>query len=184
MPNSLYKIILFVLVLLLLVLFIQNLLLKKSNNNLIKDSGKLPDGVKQEIVVKKDKVTIKEKIKDSTGTTEIKTDIKYIPPEGDLTISIMDDGTTQYVLNNKGFTFTPGIIVIPSNKTDVGVNIRLVYWNRFGAGMGGVISIEDSPKAGLVGVIDYRVYNNFAIGIAYKEGIDNRRFGASVAYYF
>ena len=99
-------------------------------------------------------------------------------------ISVKETGDIEYKLSNKGFTFTPGIVVIPSKHTDVGVAIRLVYWNRFGAGTGASISIEDSPKASVLGVVDYRFYSNFAAGIAYKESFTNRKLGASFSYYF
>lgn len=182
--NKINKIIIFVLLLLLGVLLFQNFLLRRSNDKVIKDSGVLPNNVKQEITVKKDKVTIKKKVENNAGSVEVKTDIKYIPPEGELKITTKDDGTTDYELTNKGFTFTPGIVIIPSKESDIGVNVRLLYYKRLGAGIGGVISIEDSPKAGVIGVIDYRIYNNFAFGIAYKESFNNRKFGASFAYYF
>lgn len=185
MKNSFIKILIFLLVIFLVILLFQNYLLRRTNEKTIKNSGFLPEGVKQEIVVKKDKVTIKEKnINEKTGSTSIKTEVKYIPPEGELKVTVNDNGNVSYTLKNKGFTFTPGIIVIPSKETDLGAVIRLVYWNRFGAGTGAVISIEDSPKAGVIGVIDYRFYKDFAIGIAYKEAFTERRAGVSISYYF
>lgn len=185
MVNSFFKIVTFILLVLLLVLLFQNYLLKKENNKAFKNSTILPKDIKQEIVVKKDKVYIKEKVKNkSTGTEEVKADIKYIPPEGELKISVKETGDVEYKLSNKGFTFTPGIIVIPSDHTDVGVAVRLAYWNRLGAGVGTAISIEDSPKASILGILDYRFYGNFAIGVAYKESFTNRKLGASFSYYF
>ena len=94
--NKINKIIIFVLLLLLGVLLFQNFLLRRSNDKVIKDSGVLPNNVKQEITVKKDKVTIKKKVENNAGSVEVKTDIKYIPPEGELKITTKDDGTTDY----------------------------------------------------------------------------------------
>lgn len=185
MKNSFFKVIVFLLLVFLSVLLFQNYLLKKENEKAFKHSTVLPKDIKQEIIVKKDKVYIKEKVKNkSTGTEEVKADIKYIPPEGELKISVKETGDIEYKLSNKGFTFTPGIIVIPSKHTDVGVAVRLVYWNRFGAGTGASISIEDSPKASVLGIVDYRFYSNFAVGVVYKESFTDRKLGAAFSYYF
>lgn len=183
--DKISKIIIFLLLLIVGVFWFQNYLLKRSTDKLIEDSNVLPPNVKQEIVVKQDKVTIKEKkTNKTTGEVSVSSNTHYIPPEGSLTVTTSEDGETNYKLTNKGFTFTPGITVIPSEVTDVGVNVRLLYYNRFGAGVGGVISIEDNPKPGFLGVVDYRFYKNFAIGVAYKEAFTTRKFGASLTYYF
>lgn len=183
--DNISKIVIFLLLLIIGVLWFQNYLLKRSTERLIEENNILPDNVKQEIVVKQDKVTIKErKTNKKTGEVSVQTNTHYIPPEGNLTVITTNDGETEYKLTNKGFTFTPGVIIIPSKKTDIGVNVRLLYYGRFGAGLGGVISIEDDPKPGFLGTVDYRFYKNFAVGVAYKEAITDRKFGASLTYYF
>lgn len=185
MKDKITKIVLFILIIFLSILLFQNYLLRKSNDRTIKNSGYLPEGTRQEITVKKDKVVIKNKVENKdTGSKEIKTDIKYLPPEGELKVSVKDNGDVSYTLKNKGFTFTPGVIVIPSKETDIGAVVRFVYWNRFGAGTGAVISIEDSPKVGVIGVVDYRFYKDFAIGISYKESFTERKAGLAISYYF
>lgn len=179
------KIIYFILFLLLMVLLFQNFLLRRNTDKLIKDNNILPDDVKQEVVFKKDKVTIKEKVKDKkTGAVLVKTEIKYVPPEGQVSVVTKEDGESIVTVKNKGFTFTPGISVIPAKETNVGVSTRLIYYKRLGAGIGGVISIEDNPKVGAIGFIDYRFYSNFALGVAYRESFTNRGVGAMLTYYF
>lgn len=183
--NKLSKILIFVLLMLLGVIFIQNMILKHRVNKSVEQSGVLPDNVKQEVVVKKDKVTIKERVKDNvSGTETIESSTHYVPPEGKLVVTTTVDGNTSINLTNKGFTFTPGIMFVPSSQMNVGVGFRLVYYKKLGAGLGGIISIEDNPKPGAVGFVDYRIYNNFSIGIAYREAFTERGVGALVAYYF
>ena len=59
--DKISKIVIFLLLLITGVLWFQNYLLKRSTERLIEENNILPDNVKQEIVVKQDKVTIKER---------------------------------------------------------------------------------------------------------------------------
>ena len=99
MKDKITKIVLFILIIFLSILLFQNYLLRKSNDRTIKNSGYLPEGTRQEITVKKDKVVIKNKVENKdTGSKEIKTDIKYLPPEGELKVSVKDNGDVSYTL--------------------------------------------------------------------------------------
>lgn len=179
------KILVYILVLLLGVLLFQNYLLRRNVKTAIEQNGTLPPGVQQQVIVKQEHVTIKEKeINKVTGEVTVNTQTMYVPPEGQVVITTTDEGKTTVKLTNKGFTFTPGLVFVPSKDMNVGVNARLFYWDRFGAGVGGVISIKDDPKPSAIGFIDYRFYKNFAVGVAYREGITERGVGATLTYYF
>lgn len=183
--TKLSKILIFILLLLLGVLLFQNYLLRRNVKEAVEQGGTLPPGVQQEVTIKQDHVTIKEKETNTvTGETQVHTQTLYVPPEGQVTITTTDEGKTTVKLTNKGFTFTPGLTFVPSKDMNIGVSARLFYWNRFGAGVGGVISIKDDPKPAAIGFVDYRFYKNFAVGIAYREGVTERGVGASLTYYF
>lgn len=183
--NKINKIIIFILLLVLGVLLFQNYLLRGNVKKALEQGGTLPPGVQQEVTVKQDHVTIKEKkVNTVTGETKVNTQTLYVPPEGKVVITTTDEGKTSVKLTDKGFTFTPGLVFVPSKDMNIGVNARLVYWNRFGAGIGGIISIKDDPKPAGIGFVDYRIYKNFAIGVAYREAITERGVGASLTYYF
>lgn len=183
--TKLGKILVYILLLLLGVLLFQNYLLRRNVKEAVEQGGTLPPGVQQEVTIKQDHVTIKEKETNPvTGETQVNTQTLYVPPEGQVTITTTDEGKTTVKLTNKGFTFTPGLTVVPSKDLNVGVSARLFYWDRFGAGVGGVISIKDDPRPAAIGFVDYRFYKNFAVGIAYREGITDRGVGASLTYYF
>lgn len=183
--NKLSKIVVFVLVLLLGVLLFQNYLLRRSVQEAVEQGGTLPPGVQQQVTVKQDKVTVKEKETNSvTGEVTVHTQTMYVPPEGQVVITTTDEGKTTVDLTNKGFTFTPGLVFVPSKEMNIGVSARLIYWNRFGAGIGGIISITDDPKPAAIGFVDYRFYKNFAVGVAYREAFTERSVGATLTYYF
>ena len=183
--NKLSKIVVFVLVLLLGVLLFQNYLLRRSVQEAVEQGGTLPPGVQQQVTVKQDKVTVKEKETNSvTGEVTVHTQTMYVPPEGQVVITTTDEGKTTVDLTNKGFTFTPGLVFVPSKDMNIGVRARLIYWNRFGAGIGGIISITDDPKPAAIGFVDYRFYKNFAVGVAYREAFTERSVGATLTYYF
>lgn len=183
--NKLSKIVVFVLVLLLGVLLFQNYLLRRSVQEAVEQGGTLPPGVQQQVTVKQDKVTVKEKETNSvTGEVTVHTQTMYVPPEGQVVITTTDEGKTTVDLTNKGFTFTPGLVFVPSKDMNIGVSARLIYWNRFGAGIGGIISITDDPKPAAIGFVDYRFYKNFAVGVAYREAFTERSVGATLTYYF
>ena len=179
------KILIYILVLLLGVLLFQNYLLRRNVKEAVEQGGTLPPGVQQQVTIKQDHVTIKEKETNQiTGEVTVNTQTLYVPPEGQVTITTTDEGKTSVKLTNKGFTFTPGLVFVPSKDMNVGVNARLFYWNRFGAGVGGVISIKDDPKPAAIGFVDYRFYKNFAVGVAYREAVTDRGVGATLTYYF
>ena len=183
--NKLSKIVVFVLVLLLGVLLFQNYLLRRSVQEAVEQGGTLPPGVQQQVTVKQDKVTVKERETNSvTGEVTVHTQTMYVPPEGQVVITTTDEGKTTVDLTNKGFTFTPGLVFVPSKDMNIGVRARLIYWNRFGAGIGGIISITDDPKPAAIGFVDYRFYKNFAVGVAYREAFTERSVGATLTYYF
>ena len=78
-----YKIVIFILLLVLGVLLFQNYLLRHNVKEAVEQGGTLPPGVQQEVTVKQDHVTIKEKkVNTVTGETKVDTQTLYVPPEG------------------------------------------------------------------------------------------------------
>ena len=98
------KILIYILVLLLGVLLFQNYLLRRNVKEAVEQGGTLPPGVQQQVTIKQDHVTIKEKETNQiTGEVTVNTQTLYVPPEGQVTITTTDEGKTSVKLTNKGF---------------------------------------------------------------------------------
>ena len=68
---------------------------------------------------------------------EVKTVIKYLPPEGNVTISQpTDGGNVEMRVNALGLTFRPALLGLLGKEAQIGLGARLFYWNRYGAGLG------------------------------------------------
>ncbi|WP_424245882.1 hypothetical protein Dip510_000817 [Elusimicrobium posterum] len=153
-----------------------------------RDSGvpaTLPDNIKHETVIKDSKVIVTQRVTNKvTGQEKIKQDVKYLPPEGKATVSVDLEGEAKVILDNKGFTFTPGAFFLAGQDMNVGLGARLVYWNRFGAGAGISMNFSDNESVEPFAFADMRLanigMNNAALGLFVKpKGI-----GVSLAVYF
>lgn len=126
------------------------------------DNATLADNLQMQAVIHKNKVIIKTRYKD-----KIITKIEYLPPEGNAIISTHNDGTTTLKIKKFGVCIEPLINGIASRNLQVGIGSRLMYWNRYGCGVG--LNSETRPY----GFIDRRIddfipfLSNTAIGVNY-----------------
>ena len=67
---------------------------------------------------------------------KVKTEIIYLPPEGNIKITLDDNDKQNIFINNKGWTFRPNIGLTAGNNFYPTLGARVLYWNRFGAGIG------------------------------------------------
>lgn len=75
--------------------------------------------------------------KTRTVQGEVKTVIKYLPPEGSAEITQSTDGeNTELRVNALGWTFRPALVGLIGKEPQIGLGARLFYWNRYGAGAG------------------------------------------------
>lgn len=80
-----------------------------------------------------------------TVTGEVKTVVKYLPPEGSADISQNVSGDVSVKVKRAGFTFRPALFGLVGREAQPGIGARLVYFGRYGAGAGIGLSnnIED-----------------------------------------
>ncbi len=76
----------------------------------------------------------------------------YVPAEGGLIVKKPDDkGNVVVVIKNKGFTARPGIGLFYDGKVNGGLDLKLIYWDRYSMGLG---SSLDSPYVWLSRHVD------------------------------
>ncbi len=95
-------------------------------------TGTLPDSQAARVVVKDNKMTATVRQPDGT----VKTEVKYVPPEGRAEIVQPTAGTTEISVKRAGFTFWPAVQGLLGKELKAGIGARLVYFDRYGAGVG------------------------------------------------
>lgn len=139
---------------------------KNLNTSIIKlkeENGTLDEKYKALVKIKGSKVEYIYRDKDRIVTV-----IKYLPPEGSAQINTNSDGSQTVDIQNKGFTFKPQIAVGYHGVIDPQLAARLVYWDRYGAGIGlgvsGVNIFADRRISDFVPFMDNTtlgIYTNF-----------------------
>lgn len=131
--------------------------LNKQNTVLIDKTATLEENLKHKTVIYKDKIIYKERVSGTEVTgKEVKQETVYIPTEGkveiltpeesqNLNLNLIDkifnhiieqeDGTVILV-QTRGFSFAPEIAGLYSSKVELGAQAKLVFWGRYGAGIG------------------------------------------------
>ena len=66
----------------------------------------------------------------------VKTDVKYVPPEGRAEVLQPTDGPAEISVKRAGFTFRPAVQGLVGKELKAGLGARLVYFDRYGAGVG------------------------------------------------
>lgn len=142
--------------LIIIFLLIRIVYLNKQNTILIDKTAKLEENLKNKTVIYKDKIIYKEKVKDTVEGTSVKQQTVYIPNEGKVEILTPEEGqninlsTWQNIFNevikqedssiilvkNKGFTISPEVSALYSNKLELGLQLKFIYWGRYNAGLG------------------------------------------------
>ena len=101
-------------------------------DNLAAQTGTLADSQSARIVVKDNKLTATMRQPDGT----VKTEVKYVPPEGRAEVLQPTAGTTEISVKRVGFTFRPAVQGLVGKELKAGLGARLVYFDRYGAGVG------------------------------------------------
>lgn len=101
-------------------------------DKLTEQSGMLPDSQAARVVVKDNKLTATVRQVDGT----VKTQVKYVPPEGRAEVVQPTEGPTEISVKRAGFTFRPAVQGLIGQELKGGLGARLVYFNRYGAGLG------------------------------------------------
>ena len=95
-------------------------------------SGTLSDSQAALVVVKDNKLTATMRQADGS----VKTEVKYVPPEGRAEVVQPTDGPTEISVKRAGFTFRPAVQGLLGKELKAGLGARLVYFDRYGAGVG------------------------------------------------
>ena len=145
-------------------------------DKLAAQSGTLSDSQAAHVVVKDNKLTATVRQPDGT----VKTEVKYVPPEGRAEIVQPTAGTTEISVKRAGFTFWPAVQGLVGKELKAGLGARLVYFDRYGAGVGLDSDLEgylfvDRRLDDLTGLL-----KNTTVGIYGGRG----RLGVLVGVYF
>lgn len=129
--------------------------LNKQNTILIDKTATLEENLKNKTVIYKDKIIYKERV-DTVSGTEVKQETVYIPIDGKveiltpaeqekLNLNILDKAFNHIIkqedgsvilIKNKGFTIAPEVAALYSDKLELGLQIKVFYWDRYNLGAG------------------------------------------------
>lgn len=145
-------------------------------DKLAAQSGTLADSQAARVVVKDNKLTAT--VRQADGI--VKTEVKYVPPEGRAEVLQPTDGTTEISVKRAGFTFRPAVQGLVGKELKAGLGARLVYFDRYGAGVGLDTDLElylfaDRRLDDLTGLL-----KNTTVGLYGGRG----RLGVFVGVYF
>ena len=145
-------------------------------DKLAAQSGTLPDHQNARVVVKDNKLTATVRQTDGSVTTEV----KYVPPEGKAEVVQPTEGPAEISVKRAGLTFRPAVQGLVGKELKAGVGARLVYFDRYGAGVGLDTELEgylfvDRRLDDLTGLL-----KNTTVGLYAGRG----RLGLLVGVYF
>ncbi len=100
-------------------------------DKLAEQSGTLPYSQAARVVVKDNKLTAT--VRQADGT--VKTQVKYVPPEGRAEVVQPTEGPAEITVKRAGFTFRPAVQGLIGQELKGGLGARLVYFDRYGAGL-------------------------------------------------
>lgn len=95
-------------------------------------SGALADGQAARVVLKDNKLTATVRLADGS----IKTEVKYVPPEGKAEVVQPEGGAAEIAVKRAGLTFRPAVQGLLGKELKAGLGVRLAYFDRYGAGVG------------------------------------------------
>lgn len=131
--------------------------LNNKNIKLIDSNAKLSEELKKQIVIYKDRIITKERIKgNEVNGTEVQQTTVYVPIDGKIEILTPEEGNkldlnlvdkifnhiikqedgSVILIKNKGFTIAPEVAALYSNKLELGLQVKVFYWDRYNAGLG------------------------------------------------
>ena len=101
-------------------------------DKLAEQTGTLPESQAARVIVKDNKLTATVR----QGDGSVKTEVKYVPPEGRAEVVQPTDGPAEISVKRAGFTFRPAVQGLLGKELKAGLGARLVYFDRYGAGVG------------------------------------------------
>lgn len=145
-------------------------------DKLAAQSGTLTESQAARVEIKDNKLTATMRQPDGT----VKTEVKYVPPEGRAEVLQPTAGTTEISVKHAGFTFRPAVYGLVDKKIKAGLGARLAYFDRYGAGVGLDTDLEgylfvDRRLDDLTGLL-----KNTTVGLYGGRG----RLGVIVGVYF
>jgi hypothetical protein len=201
MINNLKTLLIIVLIIIAIVLNWQLGYKQKEVDKLSADNGVLADNLKSQVIIEKERIVYKTRVNDPrdkvprvngsriSETGKVKTEIKYLPPEGNAEINTDLNGNTTISIRNKGLCFEPCVSAVTTVEgVKAGLGARLAYWGRYGFGVGVNYLLDDNGSNNIFKpqvVIDKRISDvvpfirNTTVGIVYDGNI-----GASISIYF
>ena len=180
--------------------------LNKQNTVLIDKNATLEENLKNKTIIYKDKIIYKERIKgNDVSGTEVQQTTVYIPVDGKIEILTPEEGqnlnlnTLDKIFNHiikqedgsvilvkdKGFTIAPEVAALYSNKLELGLQIKVAYWNRYNAGIGvtnnEVVYVYGSRNISDIFSFTKNTSAQVALGKDLKEGNTKFLFGVTVS---
>ena len=145
-------------------------------DELAAQTGTLPESQAAHVMVRDNKLTATMRQPDGS----VKTEVKYVPPEGKAEVVQPTDGPAEISVKRAGFTFRPAVQGLIGQELKGGLGARLVYFDRYGAGLGLDTNLEgylfvDRRLDDLTGLL-----KNTTVGLYGSRG----RLGILVGVYF
>lgn len=187
--------------LIIIFLLIRIVYLNKQNTLLIDKTATLEENLKNKTVIYKDKIIYKERV---VNGTEVKQTTVYVPVDGKIEILTPEEGNkldlnlvdkifnhiikqedgSVILVKNKGFTIAPEVAALYSNKLELGLQVKVFYWDRYNAGLGitneEVLYIYGSRNISDILNFTKNTAAQLAFGKDLKEGNTKVLFGLSV----
>ena len=179
--------------------------LNKQNTILIDKTATLEENLKNKTIIYKDKIIYKERVKGSeVEGTEVIQQTVHIPVDGKVEILTPEEGSkldlnifdkvfnhiikqedgSVILIKDKGFVLAPEVAALYSNKLELGLQIKLAYWNRYNAGVGitnnEVIYVYGSRSISDILNFTKNTSAEVALGKDLKEGNTKFLFGVSI----
>ena len=187
--------------LLIVFLLIRIVHLNKQNTLLIDKTATLEENLKKQVIVYKDKIIYKERV---VNGTEVQQTTVYVPTDGKIEILTPEEGNkldlglvdkvfnhiikqedgSVILVKNKGFTIAPEVASLYSTKLELGLQIKVFYWDRYNAGAGitnnEILYIYGSRNISDILNFTHNTSAQIALGKDLKEGNTKVLFGVSV----
>lgn len=130
-------------------------------DRLTETSATLPAGQQATVKVADNKVITTVRRQDGTVAARV----QYAPPEGSVSVVQPASGPATVRVKRAGFTFRPAAQGLAGKDLKIGLGARLVYFNRYGAGIGIAHDMEpylfaDRRVDDLVGI-----FKNTTVGV-------------------
>ena len=145
-------------------------------DRLTETAGTLPDNQQAAVKVADNKVITTERKQDGTVSARV----QYVPPEGSVNVVQPLAGPATVRVKRAGFTFRPAAQGLAGKDLKIGLGARLLYFDRYGAGVGVSHDLEpylfaDRRVDDLVGI-----FKNTTVGVFGGP----RRTGIMLGVYF